>query len=106
MSQLNAAQVADCAAKAAACLFGGQPPPALVATVATIACDWSQIQTNVSALDAALDTTLNAAVAAGLGGDTVINALAAQLTAPVSGWTAQQKYCLLVFVLLKRAGLL
>lgn len=106
MSQLTAAQVQDCAAKAAACLFGGQAPPPLASFAATINADWSQVQANVQALDNALDTTLNAAVSAGFGADTIIQALAAQLTAPVSGWTAQQKYMLLCFVLLKRAGLL
>lgn len=106
MSVLTTAQVQDCAAKAAACLFGGQPPPTLASFSGIINADWNQIQSNVQALDNALDTTLNSAVSSGFGTDTIIQALAAQLTAPVSGWTAQQKYMLLCFVLLKRAGLL
>ena len=106
MSVLTAAQVQDCAAQAASHLFGGKSHAVGGATTATIACSWVDVQNNVSALDAALDTTLNAAVTAGYGADTVINALAAQLTAPVNAWTAQQKYVLLCFVLLKRAGLL
>ena len=106
MSALNQAQVADCAAQAASHLFGGITHIIGGATSATIGVNWTDIQTNVTALDAALDTTINAAQAGGFGSQTVINALAAQLSAPVSSWTAQQKYVLLMFVLAKRAGLL
>lgn len=106
MSVLNAAQVASCAGQVADHLFGGIVHSVGGATYATIGCNATDLQNNVSALDAALDTTINAAVTAGFGADTVINALAAQLAAPVSGWTAQQKYVLLCFVLLKRAGLI
>lgn len=106
MSALNAAQVTSCASAVADHLFGGVNHPVGGATYATIGCNCTDLQSNVSALDAALDTTINAAVTAGFGNDTVINALAAQLTTPVSSWTAQQKYVLLCFVLLKRAGLI
>lgn len=106
MSVLTTAQAADCAAQAASHLFGGVQHSIGGAINATIACTWADIQSNVTALDNALDTTINAAATAGFGADTIINALAAQLTAPVSGWTAQQKYVLLCFVLLKRAGLI
>lgn len=106
MSVLTAPQVADCARQCADHLFGNIAHSVGAPTRATIACNWTDIQTNVSALDSALDTTINAAVTAGFGADTIINGLAAQLTAPVSGWTAQQKYVLLCFVLLKRAGLI
>lgn len=106
MSVLTTAQVATCAAQVANHLFGGTPPALGGAASATIGCAWTDIQTAVSALDAALDTTINAAVTAGFGADTVINGLAAQLVSPVSSWTAQQKYILLSFVLLKRAGLI
>jgi hypothetical protein len=106
VSQLTATQVADCAAQAANHLFSGRPPSIGGAALASINANWTQIQTNASALDAALDTTINAAATAGFGADSVINALAAQLTAPISGWTAQQKTILLCFVLMKRVGLI
>jgi len=106
MALLSAAQVADCAAKVAAHLFQGQATPLGGAAAGTATVNWSDVQAGVSQLDADFDATLNAAVTAYGGTTTVINALAASLPAPVSGWTAQQKTVLCCYVLLKRAGLI
>lgn len=61
----------------------------------------------VQGLDNALDATLNQGVAAFGGATTVINALAASVTAPAAGsWTAAQKSMIGAYVLEFRAGLL
>lgn len=60
----------------------------------------------VTAVDNALDTTLNAAVTAVGGTTTVINGLAAVIPAPFSTATAGQKTLLLNYVLMKRVGLI
>jgi hypothetical protein len=106
MSQLTTAQVQACAAQVAGHIFGGSAAALAGVASATASVNWTDLQNAVSALDGALDTTLNTAVSAGLGADTVIQALAAQIPAPVSGGTTQQKTILLCYVLLKRAGLI
>lgn len=60
----------------------------------------------VTALDNALDTTLNAAVAAVGGTTTIINGLAQIIPAPFSAASASQKTILLNYVLAKRVGLI
>jgi len=57
-------------------------------------------------IDNAFDTTINAAQAAGFGPQTLINALNANLPAPFSTATNQQKINMACNVLLKRAGLI
>jgi hypothetical protein len=59
-----------------------------------------------AAIDAAFDTTLNAAVIAVGGGLTVTQAMAAVIPAPFNGATAQQKVLLVCYVMMKRAGLI
>jgi hypothetical protein len=105
MSQLTAAQVQDCAAKLAACLFQGVAP-ALQATVATASVNWADLRAAVSALDAAFDTTLATASTQVPTTDTIAQYLASQIPAPASGGTAQQKTILACLTLLKRAGLI
>jgi hypothetical protein len=60
----------------------------------------------VTAIDNAFDTTLNAAVTAGHGAQTVVQALNSVIPAPVSGATAQQKAELVCFAIMKRFGLI
>ena len=60
----------------------------------------------VSALDSAFDTTLNAAVSAGHGAQTVVQALNSMIPAPFNTATAQQKAELLCFSIMKRYGLI
>jgi hypothetical protein len=60
----------------------------------------------VQAVDAAFDMTLNAAVTAGHGAQTVIQALNSVIPAPVSGATNQQKAELICFAITKRYGLI
>jgi 6-phosphogluconate dehydrogenase (decarboxylating) len=57
-------------------------------------------------IDSAFDTTINAAQAAGYGPQTIINAINANLPAPFSTATLQQKINMACDVLLKRAGLI
>jgi hypothetical protein len=57
-------------------------------------------------IDNAFDTTINQAQAAGYGPQTVINAINANLPAPFSTATMQQKINMACTVLLKRAGLI
>ena len=66
----------------------------------------ANIEAAVSALDAAFDTTLSAAVTAVGGATTIINGLNAIIPAPFSGATAAQKTMLVCWVLMKRAGLI
>ncbi len=60
----------------------------------------------ISAIDAAFDTTLNAAVTAGHGTQTIVQALNSVIPAPVSGATAQQKAELVCYAIMKRFGLI
>ncbi len=60
----------------------------------------------ITAIDNAFDTTLNAAVTAGHGTQTVVQALNSVIPVPVSGATAQQKAELVCFAIMKRFGLI
>ena len=60
----------------------------------------------ISAIDSAFDTTLNAAVAAGHGPQTIVQALNSVIPAPLSGATNQQKAELVSFAIAKRYGLI
>jgi hypothetical protein len=60
----------------------------------------------IAQIDNAFDLTLNAAVSAGHGAQTVIQALNSVIPAPVSGATNQQKAELVCFAIMKRFGLL
>jgi hypothetical protein len=60
----------------------------------------------ISAIDNAFDTTLNAAVSAGHGAQTIVQALNSVIPAPLSGATAQQKAELVTFAIAKRYGLI
>ncbi len=77
-----------------------------VAAQITATYSLDQIQTAVTTIDNAFDTTLNTAVAAGHGAETVIQALASVIPAPFSSATVQQKTLLACYVLMKRAGIL
>jgi hypothetical protein len=60
----------------------------------------------ITQIDNAFDMTLNAAVSAGHGAQTVVQALNSVIPAPVSGATAQQKAELVCFAIMKRYGLI
>ena len=60
----------------------------------------------IQAIDSAFDTTLNAAVSAGHGAQTIVVALNSVIPAPVSGATNQQKAELVCFAIMKRFGLI
>ena len=60
----------------------------------------------VQTIDNAFDTTLNAAVSAGHGSQTIIQALNSVIPAPFSGATNQQKAELVCFAISKRYGLI
>ena len=60
----------------------------------------------ISQVDGAFDTTLNAAVSAGHGAQTVVQALNSVITGPVSGATNQEKAELVCFAIMKRYGLI
>lgn len=93
---LTTAQNRDAAAQVANKIF---------ATVtANFALD--QIQAAITAVDNALDSTLNQAVTAVGGTTTVANGMAQVIPAPFSTATAQQKTLLVCYVLMKRAGLI
>ena len=66
----------------------------------------ADLQAAATALDNAFDTTINAAVTAGFGADTIIEGLNAVIPAPFSGATAAQKTLLCCWVLMKRVGLI
>lgn len=106
MAQLTQGQVSDCAAGVAAHLFGGVARVMGGAASATCPVNWTDLQNAVSALDAAFDTTLVTAATQQPSTDTIVQYLAAQIPAPASGGTAQQKTILACYVLLKRAGLI
>jgi hypothetical protein len=60
----------------------------------------------IQAIDSAFDTTLNAAVSAGHGPQTIIQALNSVIPAPLSGATNQQKAELVTFAIAKRFGII
>ena len=60
----------------------------------------------IQAIDNAFDTTLNAAVSAGHGAQTIVQALNSVIPAPLSGATPQQKAELVTFAIAKRYGLI
>lgn len=60
----------------------------------------------IQQIDNAFDLTLNAAVAAGHGTQTVVQALNSVIPAPVSGATAQQKAELVCYAMMKRYGII
>jgi hypothetical protein len=60
----------------------------------------------IQAIDSAFDTTLNAAVSAGHGPQTIVQALNSVIPAPVSGATNQQKAELVCYAIMKRYGLI
>lgn len=93
---LTTAQNRDAAAQVANKIFS--------TVTANFALD--NIQAAITAVDNALDSTLNQAVAAVGGTTTVANGMAAVIPAPFSTATAQQKTLLVCFVLMKRAGLI
>jgi hypothetical protein len=64
------------------------------------------LNATITAIDNAFDTTLNAAVSAGHGAQTIIQALNSVIPAPVSGATNQQKAELVCFAISKRFGLI
>jgi hypothetical protein len=64
------------------------------------------ISAAVQAIDNAFDTTLNAAVSAGHGAQTIVQALNSVIPAPFSTATAQQKAELVCFAISKRYGLI
>lgn len=106
MAAMSAPNVADCAAKIAGHLFQGIVAALGGASQATASVNWSDLQAAVSAVDAAFDTTLATAASQTTNNTTVINYLASQIPAPVSGGTAQQKTIIGIYVLAKRAGLI
>jgi D-lyxose ketol-isomerase len=98
MSQLTATQVAQCAAYWALQNF--------VVPNVTAKYSLDQIQTAVSAIDAAFDTTLSAAVTAVGGSTTIANGLSSQITASMAGASVAQQTLLVCYVLMKRAGII
>ena len=93
---LTAPQNRDAAAKVASKIFNG--------AVAKFNLD--DLQAAITAVDNALDATLNQAVTAVGGTTTVANGMAQVIPAPFSTATAQQKTLLVCYVLMKRAGLI
>ena len=65
-----------------------------------------QIAAAATAIDNALDATLNTAVTAVGGATTIANGLNQIIPAPFSGATAAQKTLLVCHVLMKRAGII
>jgi hypothetical protein len=98
MSQLNAIQQQQVAAYWALQNF--------VVPNATATASLDKIITAVAAIDAALDTTLTAAVVAVGGSTTLINGLSMQITASMPAATVQQQTLLVCYVLMKRAGII
>jgi hypothetical protein len=98
MTQLTAAQQQACAAYWANINF--------VQAQVTATYSLDQITAAAAAIDAALDTTLSAAVTAVGGSTTVIQGLADSIPSPFSGATVQQKTLLCCYVLMKRAGII
>lgn len=98
MSQLSTVQVAQTAAAWANAVF--------VIPNVTAHASLGNIQTAISSVDAAFDTTLSAAVAAVGGATTVANGLSAQITASLPQATIAQQTLLVCYVLMKRAGII
>ena len=103
---LTAGQVADCAAKVALHVFQGVVALFGGGIVGTANVSWTDLQSAVSAVDAAFDTTLATASTQAPTTDTILQYLASRIPAPVSGGTAQQKTILAIYVLAKREGLI
>jgi hypothetical protein len=102
MATLTAPQIRDTSARWAAKWFPNVDPTP--ATVANYSLD--DLTAAITAIDVAFDTTLNAAVAAGHGAQTVITALNSMIPAPLSGASNQQKAELVCYAIMKRFGLL
>src|SRR6516162_557271 len=64
------------------------------------------INAAVTQIDSAFDTTLNAAVSAGHGAQTIVQALNSVIPVPFSTATTQQKAELVCFAISKRYGLI
>lgn len=103
---LTAAQLATAAALVARHLFEGNAAPLMGANRAIASVNWTDLQNAISALDSAFGTTLATATTETVGTDTIVQYLASQIPAPVSGGTAQQKTILACYCLLARAGLI
>lgn len=73
---------------------------------ATAVYSLDDLTATITAIDNAFDTTLNNAVAAGHGAQTVIQALNSMIPAPVSGATTQQKAELVCYAIMKRFGII
>jgi hypothetical protein len=73
---------------------------------ATAVYNLDDLNAAIQAIDNAFDTTLNAAVSAGHGAQTIVQALNSVIPAPLSGATAQQKAELVTFAIAKRYGII
>ncbi len=98
MATLTAQQIRDTSALWAQKWF--------VTAKATAVYSVDELVATITAIDNAFDTTLNNAVAAGHGAQTIVAALNSVIPAPVSGATAQQKAELVCFAIMKRFGLI
>jgi hypothetical protein len=98
MTTLTAQQLHDTSAFWANKWFVGQ---GMTATYST-----DDLNAAIAQIDNAFDLTLNAAVSAGHGAQTVIQALNSVIPVPVSGATNQQKAELVCFAIMKRFGLI
>lgn len=97
MSQLTVAQVNQAAASWALAAFANN---------ATATFNLSQIQSAISAVDVAFDTSLSAAVSAVGGATTIANGLSSQITASMPGATVAQQTLIVCYCLMKRAGII
>jgi hypothetical protein len=102
MTTLTSDQVRQTSAHWADKWFGGSTGQTLLTAVYTL----DDLNAAIQAIDNAFDTTLNAAVSAGHGAQTIVQALNSVIPAPVSGATAQQKAELVTFAIAKRYGLI
>jgi hypothetical protein len=93
---LTSPQNRDAAAQIASKIFNG----------AVANFNLADLQSAVTAVDNALDSTLNQAVAVVGGATTVASAMAQIIPAPFSSATAQQKSLLVCYVIMKRAGII
>jgi hypothetical protein len=98
MATLTAQQVHDASAYWANKWF--------VASNATAVYSIDDLNATIQAIDNAFDMTLNAAVSAGHGAQTVVAALNSVIPAPISGATNQQKAELVCYAIMKRYGLI
>lgn len=98
MATLTAQQIRDISAYWAHKWF------VTAATTAVYSVD--DLNAAITAIDIAFDTTLNAAVTAGHGTQTIVQALNSVIPAPLSGATTQQKAELVCFAISKRFGLI